>query len=240
MPGLPQSATGQTALLSGEKAPQIVGRHVNAFPTRALKDILYERNILKHVKERGGSATFLNAYRRLDEKGLPSGRRLSCTTVATMAAGIGFRTLDSLREGAAVLHDITGDAARAQGFDVPVRTCDEAARVGARVAAENDLTLFEYFITDIAGHSGEQAKCAGALARLDRFVSSLLDDLDSAETLVVLSSDHGNIEDLTTTSHTRNPVPFAIWGGPARIREEMARGTRDLAGVPLALEQYLF
>jgi len=239
VPGLPQSATGQTALLSGEKAPLIVGRHVNAFPTGALKAILYERNILKHVKERGGRATFLNAYRRLDEKGVPAGKRLSCTTVATMAAGVGFRTLDCLRDGTALLHDITGDAARAQGFDVPARTCDEAARIAAHVIAENDLTLFEYFITDIAGHSGEPAKCSEALARLDRFVSRLLDYLDPGETLVALSSDHGNIEDLTTRSHTRNPVPFAMWGGRADLREEMARRTPDIAGVPLALEESL-
>ena len=236
VPGLPQSATGQTALLSGERAPLIVGRHVNAFPTRVLRDILFERNILKHFKDRGGRVTFLNAYRRLDDRGMPTGKRLSCTTIATMAAGAGFRTLEDLKEGSAVLHDITGDSARAQGLDVPARTCAEAARIAAGVIAQNDLTLFEYFITDIAGHSGDVAKCAEALARLDKFVSSVLNDLDPRETLVVLSSDHGNIEDLTTRSHTRNLVPFAIWGGPASIREAMARGTADIAGVPRALQ----
>jgi hypothetical protein len=236
VPGLPQSASGQTALLSGEKAPLIVGRHVNAFPTRALRTILAERNILKHFVDRGFRATFLNAYRRLDENGRPLGKRLSCTTVATMAAGVDFRTLDSLRQGTAVLHDITGENVKAQGFDVPVRTPGEAARAAAGVIAANDLTLFEYFITDIAGHSGDAAKCAEALGRLDKFVSCLLDDLDPDDTLVVLSSDHGNIEDLTTRSHTRNPVPFAIWGGRPELRERMVSATTDIAGVPLAIQ----
>jgi len=40
VPGLPQSATGQTALLTGLNAPALVGRHVTAYPTAALRDLL--------------------------------------------------------------------------------------------------------------------------------------------------------------------------------------------------------
>ncbi|MBI3975273.1 MAG: metalloenzyme, partial [Armatimonadetes bacterium] len=32
VPGLPQSATGQTALLTGLNAPALIGRHVTAYP----------------------------------------------------------------------------------------------------------------------------------------------------------------------------------------------------------------
>ncbi|MDO9170716.1 MAG: hypothetical protein Q7W29_02680, partial [bacterium] len=44
------------------------------------------------------------------------------------------------------------------------------------------------------------------------------------ETLVLLTSDHGNLEDLSTRSHTRNPVPLLAWGpGAATL---LARCTR--------------
>ena len=37
VPGLPQSATGQTALFTGVNAPALVGDHITAFPTQRLK-----------------------------------------------------------------------------------------------------------------------------------------------------------------------------------------------------------
>jgi len=39
----------------------------------------------------------------------------------------------------------------------------------------------------------------------------MLEEIDG-DTLVLLTSDHGNLEDLSTRSHTRNPVPLMAWG----------------------------
>lgn len=63
MPGLPQSATGQTAILTGVNAPQAISRHLNGYPTPRLRRILLAHSIFKQVRELGYSATFLNAYR---------------------------------------------------------------------------------------------------------------------------------------------------------------------------------
>jgi len=55
--------------------------------------------------------------------------------------------------------------------------------------------------------------------KLEAFVRSVLDELRadlSADTQVLLTSDHGNLEDATTRRHTTNPVPLIVWGDGAR------------------------
>jgi phosphopentomutase len=65
------------------------------------------------------------------------------------------------------------------------------------------------------------------LASLDRFVGALLDRLDPARDLLVLASDHGNLEDLGTKTHTRNPVPLvALGAGAGRFAD--ARSVLDV------------
>jgi bisphosphoglycerate-independent phosphoglycerate mutase (AlkP superfamily) len=49
-----------------------------------------------------------------------------------------------------------------------------------------------------------------ALERLDGLLEGVLEGLDMNETLLVVTSDHGNIEDLSTRSHTRNPGPLIL------------------------------
>jgi bisphosphoglycerate-independent phosphoglycerate mutase (AlkP superfamily) len=40
---------------------------------------------------------------------------------------------------------------------------------------------------------------------------------------MILTSDHGNIEDLSTRSHTLNPVPTIIWGaGSQRVANRIS------------------
>jgi phosphopentomutase len=69
------------------------------------------------------------------------------------------------------------------------------------------------------------------LGRLDRFLRALVDGLGREDSLVV-TSDHGNLEDLSTRNHTLAPVPV-LGFGPAAAHVD---GVRDLTGVaPLLL-----
>jgi phosphopentomutase len=52
------------------------------------------------------------------------------------------------------------------------------------------------------------------LARIDRLLGGLRAALRPADTILI-TSDHGNIEDDTTQSHTRNPVPLLVIGPDA-------------------------
>jgi 2,3-bisphosphoglycerate-independent phosphoglycerate mutase len=80
------------------------------------------------------------------------------------------------------------------------------------LAREHAFALFEYYLTDKAGHSQSSEEAAAVLASLDRFFAGLLTHFDPGRHLLVVTSDHGNLEDLSTKSHTRNPVPLVAYG----------------------------
>ena len=233
VPGLPQSATNQTALLTGLNAPRAVGRHLNGFCTASLARLLDGRSLFSRVQDRGGRAAFANAYTPpfFEEKR----RFLSVTTVATRQAGLRFRTLDDVRGGEAVFHDYTNRLLREQGYDVPVIGPEEAGRRLARLAAAHGFTLYEYFETDKAGHAQDMEWAVGLIEGLDRLIVSLLAHVDLDRTLLCVASDHGNLEDLRTRSHTANPVPVLLWG---RGREAAAARLRDLTDLAPALLEW--
>jgi hypothetical protein len=243
--GIPQSATGQTTLLTGVNAQARLGHHLTGFPNAALRALLFEASILKRAGERGLPAAFLNAYRPLFFQ-LSRERQLclSATTVANLAAELPFRTLDDLRAGRAVYHDITSDELRQRGFDVPAITPEAAGRLLGREARRHAFTLFEYFRTDQAGHARDAPRARAELVRLEAFLGGLLAELRptgaaagaganaAPGALVILTSDHGNLEDLSTRSHTRNPVPLMAWGAEAA---PLLAAVSDLAAVAPAI-----
>jgi len=230
--GLPQSATGQTALLTGINAAAAIGRHVNGFPTRQLRDILHEHSILKTLKERGLRVAFINVFNPLFfealEKGLPV--RASVTTVANMAASLPFFGVGDLMERRAVYQDFTNRLLIEKGFDVPVFTPEEAGEILARSAVRYDFCLYEYFQSDVVGHSQNRLKASEEVSKLDAFMLAVLANCDFGETSIILTSDHGNLEDLSTPKHTRNPVPVLVWGKLAACGPQM---TSILDVVPL-------
>ena len=59
--GLPQSATGQTALFTGVNASQIIGHHISGFPTPTLRRILKEKSIFLQLEQLNKIGTFANA-----------------------------------------------------------------------------------------------------------------------------------------------------------------------------------
>ncbi len=117
--GLPQSATGTTALFTGINAPKILGRHLSGFPPRELQAVINEHSIHKQALDRGLRSTFANAYNEAYFKRPPFMQ--SVTTHAVRAAGIPFRMLDDYRAGRAVFHDLTGEMIRSQGNSGPLQ-----------------------------------------------------------------------------------------------------------------------
>lgn len=232
--GLPQSATGQTTLLTGVNAARKVGRHVHGFCTRALAGILDDSSLFARVCKGGGRATFANAYTPEFFRG--ERRFLSVTTVAMKQAGLAFRSLGDLARGEAVFHDITNRVLRQRGYDLPEVNPLEAGQRLARLARSHDFTLYEHFQTDKAGHDRDMNRGVELLEQLDLFLDGVLEATDPEEVLVVMASDHGNLEDLSTRTHTKNPVPTILWGAG---REGVADRIRTLADIAPALLGYL-
>ncbi|MEM7395996.1 MAG: hypothetical protein AAF492_26990 [Verrucomicrobiota bacterium] len=106
--GIPQSATGQTSLFTGRNASRILGYHLPAFPTRPLIEVIDEASIFKQVIERGGAATFANAYTMDYFQRVEVGDRThSATTLCMLAAKLPFRFIPELNRGEAVYWDIS-------------------------------------------------------------------------------------------------------------------------------------
>jgi 2,3-bisphosphoglycerate-independent phosphoglycerate mutase len=231
--GRPQSASGQTTILTGVNAPAALGYHKQGFPNEEMRGIIREHSIfLQLARANVGPNVFANTYTRrfFDERP----RWVSATTVAVEAAGLPFRTVEDLRGGRAVYHDFTNRMAIERGEDVEPRTPEEAAAVLARVATEHRFTLYEHFITDRAGHAQDFGLALEALRGLSRFVRAVLSEVDLEGTTVLLTSDHGNVEDLSTRNHTLNLVPTLAWG-PGR--EIVRRRVRSLADItPTVIE----
>ncbi|MFP2934537.1 metalloenzyme, partial [Pyxidicoccus sp. 3LG] len=111
-------------------------------------------------------------------------------------------------------HDITGAAARAYGLPAPERTPEEAAAIFWRVAAEADFTFFEHYLADEAGHAQDLTAALAALDTFDAFTRSIV-ATRPAGARVLVCSDHGNVEDLSTRGHTLHPVPVLYFGPPS-------------------------
>ncbi len=206
VPGLPQSATGQAALLTGLNTAALMGRHIEGFPPSRLKEIVRKHNLFSRLLAAGKTCTFANAYWLDDVAQIPP-RRESVTTVATLAALGSVRGKADLLAGRAVCHDLTRERIRQdRGYDGPLITPEEAAEHLIGIAGEHDFTLFEFFETDQAGHAGSPERMFRCLEKLDGFFSRLR----NVQGVLIVTSDHGNIEDMTVRTHTANPVPLFV------------------------------
>lgn len=213
IPGLPQSATGQTALFTGINAAREVGCHIPAFPDSRLKEIIDKHALLKQAVDAGHEATFANAYSPLYFQMVEEGKRLhSVTTLSVFAADLSFRMVEELLAGEAVYWDITRERYR---YSAPVSTIKprEAGKHLGAISSEMDLTVFECFLSDLIGHKPDPSRARDFVLLIDQFLEAVVHAMPSNATLVV-SSDHGNIENLLVGTHTRNQVPL-IAIGPA-------------------------
>lgn len=230
--GLPQSATGQTSIYTGKNAPKAVGRHISARPTATLAEMVNKDNIFKILIKRGYSVTFANVYtkeslERMGDK--PDGMlKPSVTTLLNISAALPFRTVEDYKKGNGVYHDITGEALREKGYDVPLMQPEKAAYNLYQISRNYDFTLFEFFVSDLAGHSQDMDKAVNILERLDRFVGALVKQMDLNKEVLLIVSDHGNIEDLSVPTHTMNPVPVFIVTNKKTLPENEITAITDI------------
>lgn len=229
--GRPQSASGQTTILTGINVPQLLGYHKQGFPNAAMLEILRNHSIFLQLTRAGiGPITFANTYTRrfFDERP----RWVSATTAAMEAAQLPFRQLQDLKAGRAVYHDFTNQLLIERGEDVELRSAEHAAQVLASLVTENRFTLYEYFITDKIGHRQDMQLARTTLQNLAQLIRELLVRIDLNSTSVILTSDHGNIEDLSSRNHTLNPVPTIVWGAN---RQSVAKKISSLADITPAI-----
>ncbi|XLS29176.1 phosphoglyceromutase [Flavobacteriaceae bacterium M23B6Z8] len=214
--GVPQSATGQAALFTGFNAPAELGYHLPAYPNEELISLINRRSIFKYAKEKRLKSIFANSYTDGYFKNFdPNADNYSVTTRCVLAAQSRFNTIDDLLEGKAVHWDITNFSLQdTPGNRAPVYTAQQAGENLLGLADDYDLILYECFLPDLIGHRKDMEKSVTFLETLDEFLKGLTESKPS-NVNILISSDHGNMEDLTTGGHTKNPVPLVCMGNLA-------------------------
>ena len=230
--GLPQSGTGQAALLTGKNAPALYGRHFGPWVPVQLRPLVEEENVLSRAQAQGASCAFANAYPKefWDSRWArhPAGPPLAAT-----AAGLMTRDANALARGEALSSEIVNTSWKTRlGYtELPDITPRRAGRQLAQISHAHDLTFFAHYATDYAGHRGRMEGALRALEVVDSFLAGVLEEM-AAETLLVVASDHGNVEDVTA-GHTLNPVLGLLVGTCARERRQELGKITDIPGMIL-------
>ncbi|MBM4165985.1 MAG: metalloenzyme [Ignavibacteria bacterium] len=209
--GLPQSATGQTTIFTGINASKEMGRHVSGHPTFTLRKIISEHSIMLQLKKLGFTSTFANGYTPQYFE-----RRLqfwSASTWCVKYADVQFRWLDDIVNNKAIAPDFTNDFLLQKKLaDVPLRTAFAAGNIFASLLNENDFVLFEHPFSDAIGHAQNMNDAIANIHKIDEFLEGIFSATNLDEHTILLTSDHGNMEDLRIDTHTLNTVPTIVWG----------------------------
>jgi len=221
--GLPQSATGQATMFTGVNCAAAMGKHCEGFPGPALRDIIEENNLFLQLKKRGKKVCFADAYLVESAEELAARRFKSVTTVMALTTPETLLTVDDLADDRAVMQDLTRETIQDHYPDVEVIPPQRAAEHLFQIATRHDFTLYEFFQTDVSGHSMDYARACEVLRAYDMFLAAFVRSAEAAGITIVMTSDHGNIESVGERGHTRNPVPFVAFGPKGReLRERVS------------------
>jgi hypothetical protein len=137
---------------------------------------------------------------------------------AAREAAVRLRTWDDVRRGEALTSSMTHELE--SRFDMsffdqaplPARSPEEAAAILVRLAADHDFTFYKYQIPDLVSHTGRIELARDVFAVIERFVGSVLKGAP-VSTTVVVTSDHGHLEQLASSrGHPKSKVPTWYFG----------------------------
>ena len=99
---------------------------------------------------------------------------------------------------------------------LPARTPDDAAAILAELAAEFTCIFYKYKIPDLVSHSGRPELAREVFATIEEFVHGVLVRIDAEKTIIVVTSDHGHLEQVNYhEGHPKNRVPTWYFGPQA-------------------------
>ncbi|RHX96209.1 metalloenzyme [Leptospira yasudae] len=245
--GLPQSATGQTSLWTGINACKVLQRHLSGFPTFTLKKIISKYSIIRVLEEHGFKADLLNCYTpAFTDYVKKNPRHVSASTLIQMASDKPLKNMDDLRQGKGLYMDITHEYLKefSRGYlddsDDLFRVRDpyETGTSIIRNCKEDGYTLciYEFFLTDKVGHKMHWEAAEKYIGELESFFKGVLETLNPEEDQLIVTSDHGNLEDLSVDVHTVNPVPTILYG---KHTEALKSKIKAIVDIPTAIYDIL-
>jgi len=238
--GRPQSGSSQAVILTGKNVPEMLGRHYGPLPNKPIRELLDETNFFMTVKERGDSAGLISAYPPQRLAGINSGKRLpSSIQYSAIAAGQNLFSIGDVISGTALTPEYTGYPWREhlKIDDIPLFDPFEAGKKLVEISRNYRFAFHSNWMTDYVGHRGTLEQSVSLLETFDKVMAGVLSEWDDDEGLVVFTSDHGNMEDMSHGKHTEADVPTLIIGDG---KETFADGFSQLLDFVPRMEQFLY
>lgn len=254
--GMPMSATGQTTLFCGTNVPALLHEHRDSYPDAIMRQIIKKKNIFSALRQYHINPCFLNAFPgntslfspyhiQIREDGEFQSsvefqhsvkRSLSVTTCMMIANHmVPFSDIDIKMEKS-LFHDFTNLSLHSKHCHLPIFSPEKAAEIMYNASQHCDVLLYEFFQTDFYGHGFEMHECIELIHLLNRLIKHLISLLDSQKETLLVTSDHGNLEDMTTPLHTFNPVPLLTWGYRSQMLRDRINNLADVS--PAILEMF--
>ncbi len=225
------SALHQTALFCGFEPADLPEKRLS-FPDHQLRQIIFKNNILKTLKSLGKKAVFFNAYpyhaelfqpphltftadgSLLFSEKFPQRFRKKISVTTCMMLSVGQQPFDeqAIVQRKTLYHDFSNQSLINSGMELPFFSPEDAAAILVQECRNSDFLLYEFFLTDLIGHRCNFELACELIKHLERFIQNLMNRIDLQTTTVLVTSDHGNLEDLSTPQHTSHPVPLIICG----------------------------
>ena len=233
--GVPQSATGQATMFTGLNCAAAMGKHCEGFPGPALRELVAENNLFLQLDRRGKKVKFADGYLVDNADELALHRFKSVTTVMALTLPQSISTADDLAHNNAVYQDLTRETIQDRYPDIPVISPQRAAEHLFALAQNYDFTLYEFFQTDVSGHSLDYERACGVLRVYDQFLATLVRHTENAGITLVLTADHGNIENMSERGHSMNQVPFIAIGPKEKQLRDRVRSLTDVTPAILSV-----
>jgi hypothetical protein len=237
--GRPQSGTSQAAILTGLNVPEIIGRHYGPKPDAQTRAILSQDNFFMRVQQAGMKAALLTAYPPHVLADIARGYALP-TSIQYAAIHAGQRLLgkEDVISGHALTAEWTGTPWRdfLKIEDIPLYTPRQAGEIMVRLAQEYAFSFHSHWMTDYVGHRGPFESAVQLLELLDGVLEGVMNHWDDEHGLVILTSDHGNMEHIGDRKHTENKVPTVVVG---HGKEHFASSLQSLMDLVPLMQRYL-
>lgn len=238
--GRPQSGSSQAVILTGKNVPEMLGRHYGPLPNIPIRALLDKTNFFKTVREKGESAGLISAYPPQRLAGINSGKRLpSSIQYSAIASGQTLFSTEEVIAGTALTPEYTGYPWREhlKIDDIPLYDAFQAGQKLVEISRNYTFAFHSNWMTDYIGHRGTLEQAVDLLETFDQMMAGVLSIWDDDEGLVIFTSDHGNMEDMSHGKHTENDVPSLIIG---KGKDKFAENFSQLSDFTPRMEQYIF
>ena len=148
---------------------------------------------------------------------------------AARQAGVRLRTWEDARGNealtASMTHKLEADFDFFGHEPLPLHTPQEAAAILVRLAQQHDFTFYKYQIPDLVSHTGQVELARQVFEVIEDFVEAILRKIDPAATILVITSDHGHLEQLASShAHPKSMVPTWYFGPePEQMADRLRR-----------------